>query len=128
VAVFLQRRYLRRVLVPVPVPVRAAVWWVMRVEPELPPDLEGPVTTAVTRRIKPGHEAAYEGFLVGISGAARAFPGYLGVEVFRPAPGQGGEYRTVYRFDSAAHLQTWLRLPRFLGGWATWRPWGRTGW
>jgi antibiotic biosynthesis monooxygenase (ABM) superfamily enzyme len=70
---------------------------------------DGPVTTTVTRRIKPGHEAAYEGFLAGISGAARAFPGYLGVEVFRPAPsGQGGEYRIVYRFDSLAHLRTWL--------------------
>jgi uncharacterized protein len=80
----------------------------MRVEPELPPDLDGPVTTTVTRRVKPGHEAAYEAFLAGISGAARAFPGYLGVEVFRPTPGQGGEYRTVYRFDSAAHLRTWL--------------------
>jgi uncharacterized protein len=80
----------------------------MRVEPELPPDLGGPVTTAVTRRIKPGHEAAYEAFLVGISGAASAFPGYLGVEVFRPASGQGSEYRTVYRFDSVAHLHAWL--------------------
>jgi uncharacterized protein len=80
----------------------------MTVEPELSPDLEGPVTTTVTRRVKPGHEAAYEAFLVGIIGAARAFSGYLGVEVFRPAPGQGGEYRTVYRFDSVAHLRGWL--------------------
>jgi hypothetical protein len=80
----------------------------MRVEPELPAYTEGPVTTAVTRRIKPGHEAAYEAFLEGISGAARAFPGYLGIEVFRPAPGGNDEYRTVYRFDSAAHLRTWL--------------------
>jgi len=80
----------------------------MRVEPELPPDLEGPVITTVTRRIKPGHEAAYEAFLAGISGAARTFPGYLGVEVFRPAPRGSGEYRTVYRFDSAAYLHAWL--------------------
>ena len=80
----------------------------MRVEPELPAYTEGPVTTAVTRRIKPGHEAAYEAFLEGISGAARAFPGYLGIGVFRPAPGGNDEYRTVYRFDSAAHLRTWL--------------------
>jgi uncharacterized protein len=62
----------------------------------------------VTRRIKPGHEAAYEGFLAGISGAASAFPGYLGVEVFRPTGGQGGEYRTVYRFDSVVHLHAWV--------------------
>jgi uncharacterized protein len=78
---------------------------------ELPAEVEGPVTTTVTRRIKPGHEAAYEEFLAGISSAARAFPGYLGIEVFRPAPGQGDEYRTVYRFDSSAHLRAWLDSP-----------------
>src|SRR5215467_11319427 len=45
----------------------------------------GPVTATVTRRVKPGHEAAYEEFLAGINGAAKGFPGYLGEEVFRPA-------------------------------------------
>ena len=83
---------------------------------ELPTGAHAPVTTTVTRRIKPGHEAAYEAFLAGISGAARAFPGYLGIEIFRPTPGQGqgqgGEYRTIYRFDSAAHLQAWLDSPQ----------------
>src|SRR4029453_10585169 len=85
----------------------AAVWSVMGVDPE-PPTADGPVTTTVSRRIKPGHEAAYEAFLAGISSAARAFPGYLGIEVFRPAPGASDEYRTVYRFDSVAHLRSWL--------------------
>ena len=81
-------------------------------EPALPADATGPVTTTVTRRVKPGHEAAYEAFLAGISGAARAFPGYLGIEIFRPIPGgRGGEYRTVYCFDSAAHLRGWLDSP-----------------
>jgi antibiotic biosynthesis monooxygenase (ABM) superfamily enzyme len=88
---------------------------VVSVEPELPADPQGPVTTTVTRRVKPGHEAAYERFLAGISGAARAFPGYLGVEVFRPAAGGSGEYRgeyrIVYRFDSLAHLHAWLDSP-----------------
>ena len=87
----------------------------MRVEPELPTGAHAPVTTTVTRRIKAGHEAAYEGFLAGISGAARAFPGHLGVEVLRPTPGAGGEdreYRTIYRFDSAAHLKAWLDSPQ----------------
>jgi len=83
----------------------------MSPERELPAEVEGPVTTTVTRRIKPGHEAAYEQFLAGISGAAKAFPGYLGIEVFRPAPGASGEYRTVYRFDSPAHLRGWLDSP-----------------
>ena len=80
----------------------------MSVDPELPTGAHAPVTTTVTRRIKPGHEAAYEAFLAGISGAARAFPGYLGVEVFRPAPGQGGEYRTIYRLT---------RRPPRMPGW-----------
>ena len=44
---------------------------------------------------------------MGIISAARRFPGHLGVEVFRP-PSAGGEYRTVYRFDSKEHLRAWL--------------------
>jgi len=83
----------------------------MSPEPELPAGAVGPVTATVTRRVKPGHEDAYEEFLAGISGAAKAFPGYLGEEVFRPAGGMGGEYRIVYRFDSPAHLRGWLNSP-----------------
>ena len=87
-------------------------WWVVSVDAELPAEVEGPVTTTVTRRVRPGHEAAYEQFLVGIVAEASRFPGHLGAEVFRPAPaGRGGEYRTVYRFDSAAHLRAWLDSP-----------------
>jgi uncharacterized protein len=72
------------------------------------PEGEGPVTTTVSRRVKAGHEAAYEGFLAGIIHAAQAYPGYLGAEVFRPAPGGDDQYRIIYRFDSAAHLRAWL--------------------
>jgi uncharacterized protein len=68
----------------------------------------GPVTTTVTRRVKPGHEALYEQFLTGIITAASEFPGHLGVEVFRPESAGAGEYRTVYRFDTAEHLRRWL--------------------
>jgi antibiotic biosynthesis monooxygenase (ABM) superfamily enzyme len=68
----------------------------------------GPVTTTVTRRVKPGHEALYEGFLAGIIAAASAFPGHVGVEIFRPSDASAGEYRTVYRFDTAEHLHAWL--------------------
>src|SRR5262249_62126626 len=80
----------------------------MSPELEPPADGAGPVTATVTRRVKPGHEAAYEEFLAGINGAARAFPGYLGEEGFRPASGAGGGDRMVYRFDSPAHLRAWL--------------------
>jgi uncharacterized protein len=69
---------------------------------------DGPVTTTVTRRVRPGHELFYEQFLEGIIGAASRFSGHLGVEVFRPETAASGEYRTVYRFDTAAHLRAWL--------------------
>ena len=69
---------------------------------------DAPVTTTVTRCVRPGHEALYEQFLAGIISAASAFPGHLGVEVFRPSSATAGEYRTVYRFDNAAHLRAWL--------------------
>jgi uncharacterized protein len=75
---------------------------------EPPGEAEGPVTTTVTRRVKPGHESAFDAFLEGIIAAASRFPGHLGVEVFRPADAAGGEYRIVYRFDSAEHLRRWL--------------------
>jgi antibiotic biosynthesis monooxygenase (ABM) superfamily enzyme len=68
----------------------------------------GPVTTTVTRRVKPGHEPFYEEFLKGIIAAASRFPGHLGVEVFRPEAAFAGEYRIVYRFDTPDHLRAWL--------------------
>ena len=83
----------------------------MSSQPGLPADTDGPVTTTVTRRVKPGHEAAYEGFLDGIIAAASRFPGHLGAEVFRPQTAAAGPYRIVYRFDSAAHLHAWLDSP-----------------
>jgi antibiotic biosynthesis monooxygenase (ABM) superfamily enzyme len=73
-----------------------------------PPGADGPVTTTVTRRVKPGHEPLYEQFLAGINAAARQFPGHLGVEVFRPESAAVGEYRIVYRFDTGDHLRAWL--------------------
>jgi uncharacterized protein len=66
-----------------------------------------PTTTSVRRRVKPGHEGAYEEILKGIIAAARRSPGFLGVEVFRP-DSPGGEYQIVYRFDAAENLQRWL--------------------
>jgi uncharacterized protein len=74
-----------------------------------PPDAgSAPVTTTVTRRVRPGHETSYEQFLKGIIAAASRFPGHLGVEVFRPPSATAGDYRTVYRFDTAEHLRAWL--------------------
>jgi uncharacterized protein len=73
-----------------------------------PEGIDGPVTTTVVRRVKPGHEPFYDQFLEGIIAAASRFPGHLGVEVFRPESASAGEYRVVYRFDIAEHLRAWL--------------------
>jgi uncharacterized protein len=73
-----------------------------------PEGSDGPVTTTVTRRVKPGHEPFYEQFLEGIIAEASRFPGHLGVEVFRPESASAGEYRIVYRFDTGEHLRAWL--------------------
>lgn len=72
-----------------------------------PAGASGPITTTVTRRVKPGHEAAYEEFLDAIIATARRYPGHLGVEVFRPSAGDD-EYRIIYRFAGVDDLQRWL--------------------
>ena len=64
-----------------------------------------PVTLVVTRRVKPGCEAAYEAWLTQLQAQAHGLPGYLGVSTQRPAPGGPREYVSVIRFASLAHLQ-----------------------
>jgi antibiotic biosynthesis monooxygenase (ABM) superfamily enzyme len=70
----------------------------------------------VTRRVKPGHQPDYEQVLEAITAAASRFPGHLGAEVYRPQTA-AGEYRIVYRFDTAQHLHAWLDAPEH----AAWR-------
>ena len=64
-----------------------------------------PVTVVVTRRVKPGHEAAYEQWLTQLIDEARRMPGYLGTNVQRPGPSGPRQYTSVYRFESVEHLQ-----------------------
>jgi hypothetical protein len=64
-----------------------------------------PVTVVVTRRVKAGHEAAYEQWLSRLIDEARRMPGYLGTNVQRPGPSGPREYTSVYRFESVQHLQ-----------------------
>ncbi|MCF8487465.1 MAG: antibiotic biosynthesis monooxygenase [Rhodobacteraceae bacterium] len=64
-----------------------------------------PVTVIVRRTVKPGHEAAYEAWLDRLTAAVAAeFPGYMGAEFHRPA-NTGDAYRSIFRFDSLAHLE-----------------------
>lgn len=71
-------------------------------------DAEG-VTAVITRRVRPGHEAAYEDWLRRLQADARSAPGYLGATVCRPAAGALREYTTVIRFASVDDLQAYQR-------------------
>jgi antibiotic biosynthesis monooxygenase (ABM) superfamily enzyme len=80
----------------------------------------GAVTVLVTRRVKVGHEAAFEQASRDMTAAASGFPGYLGGQLVHPdEEGSGDEphlYHVVFAFDTAAHLQGWQQSPtRSLG-------------
>ncbi|KAB7623325.1 antibiotic biosynthesis monooxygenase [Alkalilimnicola sp. S0819] len=68
---------------------------------------EGPITVAVSRKVRPGREAEYEDWVKGVTDAALEFPGHLGVNVLRPGPSTDNEYVIIYRFDSYAHARAW---------------------
>lgn len=66
---------------------------------------EGPITITVSRKVKPGREADYEAWSKEIISAGASFPGFLGVNVLKPAHETGGEYVSIYRFDTYAHAR-----------------------
>lgn len=71
--------------------------------------MSDPITIVVRRRVKPGREKDYEAWLTRLTqGAAQQFSGYLGAEFHRGATA-GGEYRSVFRFDSLEHLDAFER-------------------
>ncbi len=64
-----------------------------------------PRTIVVRRKVRPGREAEYEAWLSRLTqGVRERFPGYLGAEFDRPAT-PGGDFRSVFRFDSPEHLE-----------------------
>ncbi len=79
----------------------------------------GAVTVLVTRRIKPGSEAAFEKLMADMIRAAQEFDGHLGAQLVRPGDQPGSEpglYHVVFAFDTQQHLQLWQDSPaRALG-------------
>lgn len=80
----------------------------------------GAVTVLITRRVKAGHETAFEKSMNDMTAAASTFAGYLGGQLVRPDDeGSGDEvnlYHVVFAFDSPEHLQAWQTSPtRSLG-------------
>jgi uncharacterized protein len=64
-----------------------------------------PVTVVVSRRVRPGHEAAYEAWLDRLIQGAAPMPGYVGAKVQRPRQGEPPLYTSVFRFSSVATLR-----------------------
>jgi antibiotic biosynthesis monooxygenase (ABM) superfamily enzyme len=68
-----------------------------------------PVTVVVRRKVKMGREKDYEAWLERLTrGTAEQFKGYLGAEFHHPARA-GGDYCSVFRFDSLERLDTFER-------------------
>lgn len=67
-------------------------------------DRSAAVTVVVTRRVRPGREAAYEAWLARLIAAAGELRGYLGADIHRPPPG-AREYTSVFRFATVEDLR-----------------------
>lgn len=69
------------------------------------------VTVVVTNRIRPDQVEEFLAWRREMARAESEYPGFRGSEVFRPIEGVQDEWTTVYRFDTAEHLDAWLTSP-----------------
>ncbi|MEU8784626.1 antibiotic biosynthesis monooxygenase [Streptomyces sp. NPDC048637] len=69
------------------------------------------VTVVVTHRVHPDHVDAFLAWQRQMSEQESTFEGFRGTELFRPIEGLQDEWTTLYRFDSAEHLDAWLTSP-----------------
>ncbi len=71
------------------------------------------VTVVITRRVKPGHEPAYEAALAALQADGPRFDGYLGATTQRPPPGAAEPvYTSVIRFAQVEQLRAFERSER----------------
>ncbi len=69
------------------------------------------VTQVVLSRIKPGMEDTYREWSVRIQQAQAKYPGYRGTYIQPPTAGESGNWTTMLRYDTSAHLEAWLAAP-----------------
>ena len=78
-------------------------------EATISPTRRAPTATAVlAQRVLPDAGPKFSRWQDELDDAARGFPGFLGTEVVRSTQGATDEWLVVYRFDSTAHLESWL--------------------
>lgn len=69
----------------------------------------GTASTVFSYRIKPGCEPAFRDWRRRILEESRTWPGFLGTESFDTVDSGEPEFLVVVRFDTQAHLDTWLQ-------------------
>lgn len=67
-----------------------------------------PVSAVISTRVKPGQETAYRQWEQRIAAAQARAPGFQGYRLEPPIPGIQEDWLAVVKFDSDAHLQSWL--------------------
>ena len=74
-----------------------------------PNDCEHPLTVLAKHDVRPGAHREFEAwFRKATEIQKNQFTGYLASELIRPLEGDSTEYISIFRYDSYAHLQTWM--------------------
>ncbi len=72
------------------------------------PPVQKGVTVVVSHHITPDREADYLQWQHKLEKVQAKFPGFLGLELFRPVPGIEENWVVVFRFDTRENLENWL--------------------
>ena len=66
-----------------------------------------PVTIVKTHFVKPECQKAFESEFIKLSGIISKYPGYMGINIFRPLDSADGDYRVVIKFRSRQDRLNW---------------------
>lgn len=72
---------------------------------------DGGVTAIIPHKIRPGHLGQYLKLQREFDLAEKAFPGFQGYELLKPAGGVQDEWTALMEFDTKENLDRWLRSP-----------------
>ncbi|MEU9453465.1 antibiotic biosynthesis monooxygenase [Streptomyces sp. NPDC048277] len=75
-------------------------------------ELDPLVTVVVTHRVHPNQVDDFLAWQQHMVQEESKFEGFRGSEIFRPIEGLQEEWTTLYRYDSAEHLDAWLTSPQ----------------
>jgi antibiotic biosynthesis monooxygenase (ABM) superfamily enzyme len=74
-----------------------------------PGEDKGPVTIVTTHFVKPEKMQEFEDELKEVSNYFAGYPGYLGVNFFRPSDPADGDFRVVLKFSSEEAYEKWAK-------------------